>query len=444
MTVTLADWRRLYEICDHRDRLHNDDLDLFVERPDSVARRIAETLRDGFETRGKWLVCGSVGAGKSSELIRLYQLLRDDFVVVGVDLERSTGKIEQIAPAEILFCIGAAAVRTVKERFDHNVEVDLIAELCRAFEGLLETGREINLLEFIEGVALFGVELLAPGAKAVTGAALRAAKAASGPVRVSVGRTKVGGLTRPIKDGDPALDRLVAAVDGVLANIRNGVRAPLILVDGLDKITEVPAIRTIFATSHALAGPRAPLIYAGPITLMVGTEWNAAENHFSRERLSNLVVAPPPPSLGEVSPATVNAGRAGMRDVVARRCLHVGLELDAVFSPESLELLISKSGGLLRQLIMLLRNAAREAGRQRCARVELDTAAAVCDELRKDFEITMTRERREELEYIAEYGEPQGGPISSELLLWNYAFPYSNGRAWFAPNPLINLSRRGP
>ncbi|HLT34688.1 MAG TPA: hypothetical protein VK034_00350 [Enhygromyxa sp.] len=444
MTVTLDDWRRLYEICDHRDRLHNDELDLFVERPDAVSRRIAEDLRDRFETRGKWLICGSVGAGKSSELIRIYQLLRDEFVVVGVDLERSTGKIEHVTPPEILFCIGAAAVRTAKERLGHDVDPTLVAELCRAFEGLLDEGRTIDLLEFVGGVALFGVELLAPGTRAITNAALGAVKTATGPVRASVGRTKVGGLTRPVKDGDPSLDRLVAAVDAVLADIRAGVRKPLVLVDGLDKITEVTAIREIFATSRALSGPQVPLIYSGPITLMIHTEWNAAENHFSRERLANLVVAPPPAVVGKVSPATVDAGRAGMRDVAHRRCAHVGLELDDVFSRDGLEMLISKSGGLLRQFIMLLRNAAREAGRQRQPRIELDTATLVCDELRKNFEITLTKERREELEYIAEYGEATGGSLSNELLLWNYAFPYSNGQAWFAPNPLINLSRRKP
>jgi hypothetical protein len=440
MTVTLDDWRRIYKVCDHRDRLHNDELDLFVERPESVSRRIVEILP--FEESGKWLICGSVGAGKSSELIRLYQLLCDDFVVIGVDLERSTGKIEQVTPPEILFCIGAAAVRTAKERFGHDVASPSVTELCHAFEGLLDEGRTIDLLDFVSGVALFGVELLVPGARVATGAALSAVKTASGPVRMAVGRTKVGGLTRPVKDGDPSLDRLVAAVDAVLADIGESVRKPLVLIDGLDKIIDVMRIREIFAMSGALSAPQVPLIYSGPITLMVHTEWNAAENHFSRQRLSNLVVAPPPTVVGNISTETIAAGRAGMRDVAARRCSRVGLELDDVFSPDALELLILKSGGLLRQLIMLLRCAALEAGRKHRPRIELDTASTVCDELRKNFEITMTKARREELEYIAEFGEASGGQLSNELLLWNYAFPYSNGQAWFAPNPLINLSRR--
>ncbi len=314
-------------------------------------------------------------------------------------------------------------MRTAKLRLGYEVAPAQVKELGQAFEGLLEHGRTIDLLEFLGGVALFGVELLAPGARALTGAALGTVKAASGSVRVPVGRTKVGGLTRPVKDGDPSLERLIVAVDAVLADIAGAVRQPLVLVDGLDKIIDVTVIRSIFAMSRALSALQVPLIYSGPITLMISSEWNVAENHFSRERLSNLVVAPPPVAAGVVSAEAVAAGRAGMRDVAVRRCARVGLALDEVFSPDAIELLISKSGGLLRQFIMLLRNSALEAGRKGLPRIELDTATIVCNELRKNFEITMTRGRREELEYIAEYGEARGGQLSNELLLWNYAFP---------------------
>lgn len=441
MTVTRDDWRRLYEICDHRDRLHNEDLDLFVERPDSVARGIAQDLLERFDPQGKWLVCGSVGAGKSSELLRLYQLLKDDFLVVGVDLQGATGgNIDQISPAEVLLCIGAAAVLTAKRRVDHQVDAKLVADLDAAFKGLLQPGRELDVFEFVESVALFGAEVFAPGVGAAASAAVRAAKAATGSPRVLLGRG-IGGLTRTVTDGDPALGRLIAAVDAVVADVGTHVRAPLVLIDGLDKITELPTIHRLFATSRALAGPEAPLIYSGPITLMIGTEWNAAENYFIRKRLSNMVVAPPQSGAQETD-ELVAAGRAGMHEIVLRRCRKAGLELDTCFSPDSVELLISKSGGLVRQLIQLMRSAAREAARGQVSRVELDLANAVCDILRKDFEITMTQVRREELEYIAEHGEARGGEVSHQLLRWNYAFPYTNGHAWFAPNPIINVARR--
>ena len=131
-----------------------------------------------------------------------------------------------------------------------------------------------------------------------------------------------------------------------------------------------------------------------------------------------------------------------MRDVVERRCKTAGIELSAAFSEDSLELFIGKSGGLLRQMLKILRGASKQAGLEGCGRVELDLAVAACDVERKEFEITMTAQRREELEFIAEHGEPRGGQVSHELLLWNYAVPYTNGELWFAPNPLIDLDRR--
>lgn len=441
MALTLEDWRRLYELCDPTHRLHTAELELFVERPDSVARRIANTLRSGFDAQGKWVICGSVGAGKSTELTRLAQLLRDDFAVVGVDLWQASGRIDQITPAEILFCIGAATVRTARIRFGHEVDATLVKNLGQAFNGLLDKRHEIDVTDFMEGVALLGVDLFAPGVGSATGAGLRAVKAATGTLRLPVGRARVGGLTRPVKDGDPALDELISVVDDILTDVRS-TREPLVLVDGLDKLTEITAIRELFATSRVLAGPHAPLIYTGPVTLMVAAEWSAAGNHFTRERLSNLAVEPPATPLREVSPETIRLGRAGMRDVIVRRCRRADLELDAAFADESIELLITKSGGLVRQLLMLLRGATKQAGLDRRGRVELDGAREACNVLRKEFEITMTDTRRKELEFIAAHGEPQGGQVSHELLLWNYAVPYANGELWFSPNPLINLDKR--
>ncbi|MCA9695880.1 MAG: hypothetical protein KC431_00025, partial [Myxococcales bacterium] len=348
---------------------------MFVERPDSVARRIAETLGAGFDARGKWIICGSVGAGKSTELTRLARLLADDFVVIGVDLWQAAGRIDEISPAEILFCIGAAAVWTARERFAHDVEAARVENLRLAFEGLLQEQRKVDVSEVIESVALLSADLLAPGTGGIAKKGLDVARQALTAGRRLSGRARVGGLTRPVKEGDPALDALTWAVDEILDDLRQ-VREPLILVDGLDKLTQIDSIRELFATSKVLASPRAPLIYTGPVTLMVAAEWSAAGNHFARERLSNLAVEAPVSRSRKVGAETIAAGRRSMRDVVERRCKTAGIELSAAFSEDSLELFIGKSGGLLRQMLKILRGASKQAGLEGCGRVELDLAVA--------------------------------------------------------------------
>lgn len=433
-------WRRLYKVCDPKERLHIDEMNLFVERSDSVARKIANSLDAGYDEQGKWVICGSVGTGKSTELTKLAELLTGSHLVVGVDLWRAAARIDEVSAAEILFCIGAAAIRTAANRFGHQVDPQLQKHLEKTFAGLLDQRHNIAVADLVEGVTLLAFDLLAPGSGSAVKAGLQATRAATGAPIVPVGRPALGGLTRPVKDGDPALDALVWVVDQILVDVSQ-IRAPLVLVDGLDKLTKIDSIRDLFATSRTLAKPQAPLVYTGPVTLMLAAEWSAAANYFDRARLTNLIVAAPTTSTRHVSSEMVVVGRAAAREIIARRCAAAKLELSGVLANEALDLLITKSGGLTRQLLQLLREAAKLAGMDGLTIIDLPTAARAADEWRKEFEITMTGIRREELEYIEAHGEPKGGQVSHELLLWNYAIPYANGDMWFAPNPLIELRK---
>lgn len=440
MSLALDHWRRLYKVCDPKERLHIDELDLFVERPDSVARKIANSLSRGFDEQGKWIICGSVGTGKSTELTKLAEILSDTYLIVGVDLWQASARIDEVNAAEILFCVGMAAVRTASDRFGHRVAPDLVKNLEAAFAGLLDDRHGIQVADLVEGVALLGFDLLAPMASAAAKSGMRAVRAVTGSPEVPLGRARFGGLTRPVKEGDPALDALAWAVDRILEDVR-GIREPLVLVDGLDKLTKIESIRDLFATSRMLAKPRAPLVYTGPVTLMIAAEWSAASNYFDRARLTNLVVNAPRSPNRHAPPELIVEGRAAARGVIERRCESAGLDITSTFSPEALDLIITKSGGLTRQLLNLVREAAKLAGMGNHVSIDLDVAQSACDDWRKEFEITMTGIRRAELEYIEQHGEPQGGQVSHELLLWNYAIPYANGEMWFAPNPLIELER---
>ncbi|PRQ08233.1 hypothetical protein [Enhygromyxa salina] len=433
-------WRRLYKVCDPKERLHIDELNLFVERSDSVARRIASSLDAGFDEQGKWVICGSVGAGKSTELTKLAELLAGSHVVVGVDLWRAAARIDEVSAAEILFCIGAAAIRTAASRFGHQVDPTLKKHLEQTFEGLLDRRHNIAVADLVEGVALLAFDLLAPGATTAAKTGLQAVRAATGSPLVPVGRPALGGLTRPVKDGDPALDALVWVVDQILVDVAQ-IRAPLVLVDGLDKLTKIESIRDLFATSRTLTKPQAPLVYTGPVTLMLAAEWSAVANHFDRARLTNLIVAGPTTTTRHVAPEQVSGGRAAAREIISRRCASAQLDVSTSFSVGALDLLITKSGGLTRQLLQLVREAAKLAGMDGLASIDTQTAERAADEWGKEFEITMTGIRRAELEYIEAHGEPKGGQVSHELLLWNYAIPYANGDMWFAPNPLIQLHK---
>ncbi len=440
--MDLETWKSLYNLFNPTQRLELSDQDLYVSRPGSVAETIAADLRLDLEPEGKWVVCGSMGSGKSSELVHLGALLEDSHAVVGVDLLESVGGVDLIQPSEVMFLIGAAAVRTAKEVLDHQVDKKLVEKLLTAFKGLLSSeGHTVDLGKLLQGVALFAANLAAPGAGAAVGAATGAAGAAAGALgekaKTTIRRTsKLGGLTRPVKEGEPDFERLREAVDDILDDV-SAHRPPVVLVDGLDKIQELGTIRDLFASHRILALPRAQVVYAGPITLMLNAEWQAAGGAFKRGRLTNVVIQQPDLEWVQLSDESLEAGGEAMHNVVRRRLERLGLAQSRVFESGALPVLTQASGGLVRDLIQLVNRAVRRALHDSEEKIGVATAEAAVVEFRKEYEVTLNTRRVDELIKVRNRGEPSGEDVGHELLLWGYVLPYQNGRVWFERHPIL-------
>ena len=446
MPLSRDQWRAIYNMFNPQQRLEATDRDLFVERPDSTSQAIVEEIE--LEPKGKWVLCGSMGSGKSSELVHLSeQLGRRTHATIGVDLTLSSVRVDLLTPPEVLFLIGAAVVRSAEELWNQAVPPAKVDALLGAFSGLLDPqGHAVNLSDLLQGVALFGANLLAPGAAAVAGAAQGAAKAASSalgkPVLLGRKKPQLGGLTRRLNEGEPDVVALEEAVNDILRHLAGSVPIA-ILVDGLDKMQNLEAIRDLFATTRILCSPEVPIIYSAPITLMLAAEWQGAGSAFKRERLSNVLVKQPVPAWAQVKEGRIAAGRAALRDVIARRLHRLSLTIEQVFAPEALELIITRSGGLLRDLVQFANRAIRWMLHRDKELIDLETAEAALEDLRKEYEITLNALRTDELRYVRAKGETSGGEVSKELLLWGYVLPYSNGKVWFEPHPILEGSRPG-
>jgi hypothetical protein len=429
MPVVREQWKQLYAVFNPAQRLELADAALFVERPGAVADEIAADLE--LETAGKWIVCGSMGSGKSSELAHLGGLLqRNDYAVVGLDLPNTVAAIEKLQPAEVLFLIGLAAIRAASDLWDHAISEAATRRLVDALTLLLAPNFALQPSEIVQGVALF------VGDSASAGGAVKK--------RLPQRPSPLSGVTRPVQEGEPDLVRLQEAVDGVLDELAE-VGKPIVLVDGLDKIQELTSIRRMFSAGRILALPRRPIVYTGPITLMLATEWQAAGGQFERKRLTNIAVRRPQLDGVEVADAKLRAGRTALREVVERRLAHVGLAPADVFADDSIDLLIDVSGGVLRNMIFIVRSAIGIAFRHRQPLLDRALAEEAVSDWRKEYEITMNTRRRHELEHVLAHGEPSGEDASLELLLGGYILPYANGKVWFEPHPVLRDGlARGP
>jgi Cdc6-like AAA superfamily ATPase len=422
---------QLYRDFDPAEPVSQATLDQFVERNGESAETILEDLRLGLDPLGKWVITGSIGCGKSSELLKLADLLREDYAVVPLDLPNSVARVDLLQPAEILFLVGAATVKAARDLWGHEIETESQDRLIKAFSRLVPD-RDIDLHSVFEGVALFLGDLVAPGAGKVAAAATKTI----GLVRRHR-PSALGGKTTAVQEGHADLQLLLEALDSILQEVRHSYRAPVVLVDGLDKLLDLSKIRDLFVTTRTLCQPACVIVYTGPITLMLAPEWKTTGDHFRRVRLSNLVVRTPHLDGVSITAERIAEDREHLRELVRLRLGARGLQTTDVFDGDALELTIDTSGGLVRDFVHLINRSIRSALKRDADRIADADVRAARDELRKDMDVSLNTMLRDELAHVERLGEPSGNPDAERLLLWGYVLPYTNGRVWFEPHPLL-------
>jgi hypothetical protein len=222
-----------------------------------------------------------------------------------------------------------------------------------------------------------------------------------------------------------------------LQEVRHSYRAPVVLVDGLDKLLDLSKIRDLFVTTRTLCQPACVIVYTGPITLMLAPEWKTTGDHFRRVRLSNLVVRTPHLDGVSITAERIAEDREHLRELVRLRLGARGLQTTDVFDGDALELTIDTSGGLVRDFVHLINRSIRSALKRDADRIADADVRAARDELRKDMDVSLNTMLRDELAHVERLGEPSGNPDAERLLLWGYVLPYTNGRVWFEPHPLL-------
>ncbi len=448
MAIEKPTWARLHYLFDPIRQLTVDESHLYVERPSSASERIADDILAGLYADTKWIVCGSKGSGKSTELVRLASRLQNKRTVVAVDIAESVANINEVQPAEVLFLIGAAAIRTAKEDLGHDISDSLVHELRKAFEGLLtEDNHDIDLGKILEGVALFAANVVAPGVGATASAAKGAATTLTGALgaraRVPLRhRPKLGGTTLPVREGKAELEQLRIALDNILLELYNQ-RKVVVLVDGLDQLVDSTAIRELF-TKSTLAAPYGQIVFGAPIDLMLLAMLKAVPDYLEIRNLTNLLVKAPELSWVQVDDALVEQGRQKMRDVIRLRLESVDLTTEEVFDSECVDLFIDASGGVLRDLIRFVRDAVRSALMNEKPRIDLPMARQAVNEFGKLLSPSLTNTRIKELQQVRKTGNAESDDEHvRDLLRYGFILPYTNGTTWFEPHPVLRGMRAG-
>ena len=392
------------------------------------------------------LLAGTVGTGKSTELLRLSEARASKDLVLLLDLHRQFSSmgdgeaIQRVEAWEIVFLVGLAVLGATRDILTHHpIPPQHVDDLQHAWERVAEATKtpkttDIDLGKMASGMVTAGAVLVpllglsAPAAAAV-GVGVGVIKAAVDSIRsmVPIGRSKT-----TLPDQDEAMQTLLGAVNVLIGHVQHRHQRIVLLIDGLDRIRDEDRALSLFLRSELLGQLACRTIICAPFALR-SAPGAAAIPRFDTVVLANepVLMKDHPERPGPGVGFFVEMYRLRTRDLPA----------EDTISQELLERLAYVSGGRARDFVKLVRSVAERAWTADVASPTPTMVEDAIDEARQD------RERGLDVGHIsvlqAVIADPQRRlPEDSrarKLLDWGHLLPYPNESEWYYPHPLLTL-----
>jgi hypothetical protein len=429
-------WQSIYNAFDPWERLWGKKLDtFFVEREHSPLRPLTAQFRPGRDVQ-KTLLVGHRGSGKSSELLKLVSNIGQNFFTVWFDANLNLN-IFTANQVELLFLLGVAVYRIAKqeelnpnrENFDLLTDClqTLVREQTRRTDFVLDAGR------LLTDVICFGLPAIVgatagpaagAGVAALTALARELAQEtfSLGLMREEVARLEV----------EPRIWDIARAVNLIIADVERKAGKPVLLVvDGLDRLEPGPA-RDVFVNSQVLSFPNCRVIYVTPITLYYSPNFSQTKQQFAMAEFPNVKLS------HRLNPDTpYPTGLETMGKVVHRRVHALGYEPEHIISADALDLMARMSGGVMREMVSLMREAVVQADVMGETKVTLPAARAAVYKLRRQYAAGLREEHYHELQKFNVTHIPSRNEVCSDLLRNLYILSYTNEELWYDIHPNV-------
>lgn len=394
-----------------------------------------------FETQTKILLAGTMGAGKSTELIRLAEQRQEREFVVFFDVHRhmtdvvgEAAALESLAPWEVCVLVALATARALAERYPQRWAPAKLAALGDAWLDLLpgEQRPQIDIGQLARTLTVTASSL------AGAGPALTTLAGAVGALRWNARLGRRGGQ---LTDQDPRVRFVVAAAADLLRHAAELEGRPvLVLLDGLDRLGGAPSAlaraEALFVRSTLLQSLPCRMVVTAPFALRHHTSFAEARGFHPHVLVNEPVLDPETPE----DPARPGEGIDFFERLFA--CRVADLEAQAghpLIEPDALRRLAWCSGGRARDFVTFVQESAGHAYAARLDRITAEVAARVLDEQRRLRETGIYREHVEVLRAVrsAPHDPLPRSEYIDELLAGARLLPYPNHSEWFYPHPLL-------
>jgi len=432
VTTPTQQWTEVYNAFNPFEPVPLDKMDAwFVERPQSPLPALLVRF-DPRKVPQRTLLVGDASSGKTTELTKLAAELgtRYEYFVVRINLEQNLD-IEKANPVEVIFLMGAAIYKVAQAELDRGPDEALFHALVDGLNTLVQTHTEneefrLDVGDLLANLICFGATMIAGP---VGGAAAQVATQVIRPFRFVSGTD-----TQVVRrlEVQPKIKEMIGHLNNLIADVQAKAERPLVLiVDGLDKVRfDVAALN--FAENKFLAEPDCRVLYTAPMVVHYSPRFAAVRGYFSVFDFPNIKLHE-----RDDREQRDRQGYATMRQVVYRRLNSLGLEPEGVITRSALDLLIQKSGGLMRDLIRLVQDSAVKAEIAGQERIDKPIAEEAVADLRRLYTAQLNPRYRKELEQVQQLHEPTGTPECDELLYGNFVLSYVNHDVWFDVHSIL-------
>jgi len=389
---------------EHIEALALDELrDYYVSRDDKIIKRLALALQQDYPK--KFLFTGHRGSGKSTELAKLEERLRDDFFIVRFSVERQLDLFD-INYLDVLLSI---ALQMLDKANQQGVVID-VASLEVLWSFAKEIEEETTTSTNVGGGAEVGVlgKVLSPLLD------LKLKFGAEHTTRQTV-REKVQYQVSDLLRGIEVL------ADDILKHTQKKV---LCIIEDLDKTDLAKSKNIFYEHGQSISRPNIGIIYTFPVALQNNNDFKQVESYFADHIF-----------LPNFQCFTKDGQRAEEYEDV-KRIIENRIASNLI-NTDALEMLVEACGGVPRILLQLTKDAVLEAEIAEAEKVDVSHAKTAIEREQRSYQRMLTDEQMALLKVVRDTKRMNPSQENLELLHNLSILEYLNGQTWHMVNPLV-------
>jgi hypothetical protein len=393
------------------------------------------------------LLTGTMGTGKTTELLRIAEARVSKEFVVFLDLVRhfqqvvgDEAALQHVSPWEVCFLAGIALIRSAEERLGFTFPPAHVEELKQAWVRLAQSSGEVpeepalDIAKLTKSMVLLASTaaptVVTGPAGAAVGLGLRALSATADAAKWAL---PIGLKKKSLPDQDVQVQTLLQCVNVLIGLVQQRSSKVLLIIDGLDRIETSERAKELFIDSQMIGQLACRLVLCGPFGLRHDGAIANVQAFSDVRPLVNV------PVLSQEDPSLPGRGVPFFRELFERRVADLGAA--DVIAPGLLDKLAYYSGGRAREFVVFIRRLAELAWDADVTAATAEIVDRVLDERRRLRETGMNRRKIRLLESVVadpDHRLPEGEDVNT-LLTTGALLPYPDGSEWYYPHPLLMM-----